>query len=270
MRATSRIGLGLAAAAIFVFFLAPIAWIVLASVQPETAITQDPPQLTLHLDLSHYREVIRIADFWHSAWVSVQLSVITTIGTIVVGALTAYPLARLRVPGRSAVLAVLIFSTMMPAIVLAIPVLLMANKTGLRDTVIVLVLVNVAFQLPIVIWLLTNFFEAVPQGGDCYILSRILHDWDDARARRILEVCHAAMAPGSRLLLVEAVLPERAVENPAAIRMDLHMLLLLPGRERTAAEFAELLQGTGFRIERVIAPTSGTGVHVIEAIRAAD
>ena len=115
-----------------------------------------------------------------------------------------------------------------------------------------------------------DFFEAVPPGGDCYILSRILHDWDDARARRILEVCHAAMAPGARLLLVEAVLPERAVENPAAIRMDLHMLLLLPGRERTAAEFAELLQGTGFRIERVIAPASGTGVHVIEALRAAD
>ena len=113
-----------------------------------------------------------------------------------------------------------------------------------------------------------DFFASVPTGGDCYLLSRILHDWDDARARRILDVCHGAMAPGGRLLLLEAVLPDRAKDNPAAIRMDLHMLLLLPGRERTAAEFAALLHAAGFRLERVISTPSTSGVHVIEAIRA--
>lgn len=112
-----------------------------------------------------------------------------------------------------------------------------------------------------------DFFVAVPAGGDCYLLSRVLHDWDDAQALTILEACHAAMTPGGRLLLLEAVLPERAVDNPAAIRMDLHMLLLLPGRERTAAEFAELLQEGGFRLVRVIPTPSSSGVHVIEAIR---
>jgi hypothetical protein len=113
-----------------------------------------------------------------------------------------------------------------------------------------------------------DFFRSVPAGGDCYFLSRILHDWDDARALRILEVCHVAMTPGDRLLLLEAVLPERAADNPPAIRMDLHMLLLLPGRERTAAEFAGLLDAAGFRLERVIPTPSSSGVHVIEAIRA--
>lgn len=112
-----------------------------------------------------------------------------------------------------------------------------------------------------------DFFQAVPAGGDCYLLSRVLHDWDDARAQHILEVCHAAMPQGDRLLLLEAVLPERAVENPAAIRMDLHMLLLLPGRERTAAEFAALLQAAGFRLQRIVPTPSPSGVHVIEAIR---
>lgn len=113
-----------------------------------------------------------------------------------------------------------------------------------------------------------DFFSAVPQGGDCYLLSRVLHDWDDDRARRILEVSFAAMTESARLLLLEAVLPERAADNPAAIRMDLHMLLLLPGRERTAAEFANLLEAAGFRLRRVIPIPSPAGVHVIEAIRA--
>ncbi|HZH08069.1 MAG TPA: methyltransferase [Lautropia sp.] len=112
-----------------------------------------------------------------------------------------------------------------------------------------------------------DFFSTVPSGGDCYLLSRIMHDWDDARALQILESCHAAMAPGAYLLLLEAVLPELAADNPAAVRMDLHMLLLLPGRERTAAEFAALLQAAGFHSERVISTPSSSGVHVIEAVR---
>lgn len=115
-----------------------------------------------------------------------------------------------------------------------------------------------------------DFFNAVPTGGDCYLLSRILHDWDDARALRILEVCRAAMTPGDRLLLLEAVLPERAVDGPAAIRMDLHMLLLLPGRERTTAEFTALLNVAGFRLERIIPTPSTSGVHVIEAVKESD
>ena len=114
-----------------------------------------------------------------------------------------------------------------------------------------------------------DFFRAVPRGGDCYLLSRVLHDWDDAQVLRILQVCHAAMTEGDRLLLLETILPERAAENPAAIRMDLHMLLLLPGRERTTAEYAGLLQSAGFRLERVIPAPSGSGVHVIEATREA-
>src|SRR3712207_714708 len=64
-----------------------------------------------------------------------------------------------------------------------------------------------------------DFFTEVPSGADAYLLSRVLHDWDDDAARQVLRVCRAAMRPDSVLLVVEAVLPERAVDDPAAVRM---------------------------------------------------
>src|SRR6188472_3061350 len=81
-----------------------------------------------------------------------------------------------------------------------------------------------------------DFFAAVPAGADAYLLSRVIHDWDDADAVRILATCRAAMDAGARLLLVEAVLPEHARERPEAIRMDLHMLILFGARERAEPE----------------------------------
>lgn len=113
-----------------------------------------------------------------------------------------------------------------------------------------------------------DFFTTdLPGGGDLYVLSRILHDWNDEAAGRILASCFQAMEAGTTLIVIEAILPERAREHPAAIRMDLHMLLLLTGRERTEAEFERLLATAGFRLERVIPTASPLGVSVIEAIK---
>ncbi|WP_448623601.1 methyltransferase [Geodermatophilus sp. URMC 64] len=108
-----------------------------------------------------------------------------------------------------------------------------------------------------------DFFTAVPEGADAYLLSRVLHDWDDDAAVRVLRTCRAAMRPDSVLLVVEAVLPERAVDDPAAVRMDLNMLVLLHGRERTAAEFAGLFETAGLALASDV-PTPA-GVHVLEA-----
>ena len=77
--------------------------------------------------------------------------------------------------------------------------------------------------------------------------------------------CREAMRPTSRLLIVEAILPERARDRPEAIRMDLHMMLLLGARERTKAEFEALLKRTGFRLERLVPTRSPAGLGVIEA-----
>ena len=68
--------------------------------------------------------------------------------------------------------------------------------------------------------------------------------------------------------MVEAILPERAQARPGAIRMDLHMLLLLGARERTEAEFRDLLDRAGFALERVVMTGSPAGLGLIEAVPA--
>jgi O-methyltransferase domain/Dimerisation domain len=110
-----------------------------------------------------------------------------------------------------------------------------------------------------------DFFGSVPRGGDAYLLSRVIHDWDDADAHKILATCAAAMTAESRLLLVEAIVPERAQDRPEAVRMDLHMLTLLGARERTEAEFRRLLADAGLTARRVAPTRSPAGLSVIEA-----
>lgn len=109
-----------------------------------------------------------------------------------------------------------------------------------------------------------DFFEAVPDGADLHLVSHIVHDWDDEHAARLLTNCHRALAPGGKLLLLEAVVPTD--NRPSGAQpMDLNMLVLASGRERTAEEFRDLLARAGFRLERII-PTHSP-VSVIEATR---
>ena len=110
-----------------------------------------------------------------------------------------------------------------------------------------------------------DFFAAVPPGGDAYLLSRVIHDWNDDEAIHILARCRAAMADNATLLLVEAILPERAQDQPATIRMDVHMLALFHGRERTVTEFERLLGAAGLRRVGVVPTRSPAGLGVIEA-----
>jgi len=109
-----------------------------------------------------------------------------------------------------------------------------------------------------------DFFEDVPTGADLHVLKQIVHDWDDERAERLLTNCHRALAPGGTLLLVEMVIPLDNAPSPAQA-MDLNMLVLLGGRERTAEEFRRLLEAAGFRLKRVT-PTHSP-FSVIEATR---
>ena len=106
----------------------------------------------------------------------------------------------------------------------------------------------------------------MPTGGDAYLLARILHDWDDTAALKILDRCRAAMTPGSRLLVVDALLPERADhEAPGAIRMDLHMLVLFGSAERTGSQLSALVDQAGFAVQRIIATNSPDGLAIVEA-----
>ncbi len=94
-------------------------------------------------------------------------------------------------------------------------------------------------------------FDAVPSGGDVYVLSRILHDWPDDRALQLLRNCRAAMPPGGLLILLEGVLPETA-PPPTRVQLDLMMMVMNGGRERTEAEWRRLLGRAGFALDRVL------------------
>ena len=112
-----------------------------------------------------------------------------------------------------------------------------------------------------------DFFISIPAGADAYLLSRVLHDWNDVDAGRILATCRKAMTEHSRLLIVEAILRRWASERPAAIRMDLHMMMLLGSRERTEQAFRQLLSDAGFAVRRVSMTSAPVGLAVIEAYR---
>ena len=101
--------------------------------------------------------------------------------------------------------------------------------------------------------------QEVPSGGDIYVLSWILHDWDDEAAGRILANCRAGMDNASRLLVIEMVLPgPDAPKSPQAASvqrlakaLDLEMLAVVGGRERSGAEYEEMLATAGFRVTRM-------------------
>jgi len=107
-----------------------------------------------------------------------------------------------------------------------------------------------------------DFFERVPVGADLYMLKSVIHDWDDERGVAILRNCRAACGDGGTLMLVERVLPKRAADDPRAVMLDLHMMAVTGGRERTAEEYDDLLRRGGFRVAN-IAPTS-VGFHLFE------
>jgi hypothetical protein len=110
-----------------------------------------------------------------------------------------------------------------------------------------------------------DFFQAVPPGGDAYLLKWILHDWDDERAVTILTHCHRVMTARSKLLVIEAVLPPG--NTPFFHKwMDLTMLVITGGRERTEAEYRVLFEAAGFQLTQ-ITPTASE-MSVIEGVRA--
>jgi hypothetical protein len=109
-----------------------------------------------------------------------------------------------------------------------------------------------------------DFFEGIPPGSDAYLMSHILHDWNDSKCQRILKNCHTAMKPGTTLLVVESLIPP-GNEFSIAKLLDLEVFVMGGGRERTEGEFRYLFESSGFTLSRVI-PTQES-VSVIEGIR---
>jgi hypothetical protein len=106
-----------------------------------------------------------------------------------------------------------------------------------------------------------DFFEAVP-AADIYLLSMVLHDWDDAQCGRLLSSIASAARPGARVVALELMLPDGSGPHMAKM-IDLTMLGMLTGRERTMLEHADLLGSAGFRVDSV--RDTATPMTIIEA-----
>lgn len=107
-----------------------------------------------------------------------------------------------------------------------------------------------------------SFFERVPDGGDAYLLSHIIHDWSENQCLTILGHCRRALKPGSRLLMIEMVLPPGDTPHPGKM-FDMMMLVGPGGQERTEPEYRTLLNKAGLRLTRVV-PTA-SAVSIVEA-----
>jgi hypothetical protein len=107
-----------------------------------------------------------------------------------------------------------------------------------------------------------DFFQSVPAGGDAYLMKHIIHDWPDDRATTILRNCRKGVNPGGKLLLVELVIAPGDAADLGKI-VDLEMLVVASGKERTEVEYRQLLAGAGWRLTRVLPTNSPT--QIIEA-----
>jgi hypothetical protein len=108
-----------------------------------------------------------------------------------------------------------------------------------------------------------DFFSAVPEDADCYLMRHILHDWDDEKSIAILKNCREAMRPGGKVLVVESVIPPGNEPHPGKM-LDVVMLAIPGGRERTADEYRTLFTAAGFKVTRIV-PTASP-VSVVEGV----
>lgn len=108
------------------------------------------------------------------------------------------------------------------------------------------------------------FRDALPR-CDAYLLMEIIHDWDDAEAVSILRAVRAAAPPHATLLLIETLVPDDPGPDWSKM-LDIHMLALLGGRQRTRREYATLLKRAGFLLQREI--DTGAGIAILEVTTA--
>ena len=108
-----------------------------------------------------------------------------------------------------------------------------------------------------------DFFKSVPSGADGYLISRVIHDWDDEKAIAILKVVRRAIAPDGRLMLLETMLrPGQRSLYP--LLSDLNMMLRTGGCERTEEEYRSIYRAAGFELTRTVETISPTGATVVE------
>jgi ubiquinone/menaquinone biosynthesis C-methylase UbiE len=112
-----------------------------------------------------------------------------------------------------------------------------------------------------------DMFTSVPR-ADAYIMKHIIHDWDDERAHKLLTTCHKNLEPNGRLICVDAVLPPLGDTGAAPAKfMNILMLAMIRGKERTRKEWEALYSAAGFRVSRVTQLQDNVGTSIVEGVR---
>ena len=158
----TKVGFAVGVLVLFFFYVAPIAWMIIASLQPSQALASLPPEPDPQPVARRLPDDRRRPRWLGSLAVSLQVALLTAFFVIVLVRRRPTRWPATTSAARRTILALLIFIQMVPAIVMAIPVLRIFQILGLTDTVASLVIVNVAFWLPLIVWLLRNFFVEVP------------------------------------------------------------------------------------------------------------
>jgi ubiquinone/menaquinone biosynthesis C-methylase UbiE len=109
-----------------------------------------------------------------------------------------------------------------------------------------------------------DFFKSVPEGGDAIVMKWIIHDWNDEQSEAIMKNCHRALPENGKLILIEAVVPPTSEPHFSKF-IDLNMLVMTGGRERTEEEFRKLYDAAGFRLTRIV-PTESP-FSVVEGVK---
>lgn len=163
-RALSRGAIIVCLAIFTVWTLAPILWAVVSSLLPQTALTATPPDLSpANITIANFQAVLAsdrslVKGLINSAIIAVTTATVA----LLLGSAAAYALSRLHVPGSSKLLLAVLATQMFPGIVIIIPLFIIISRLGLTDTYVALILVYLSFILPIVIWILKGFFDAIP------------------------------------------------------------------------------------------------------------
>ncbi len=158
----TSIGLLLVVIAVWIFYLFPIVWLLLMSVKNQVDIFSKVPLIIFQPTLDHYAEQLSDPAFVAALKNSLVVALISVVMSMVLGSLAAYSLARFRLKVTTWLAVGLLLARMLPPIVFVVPLFLLYNAAGLRNSLIGLALVYTAFNVPFVVWLMRSFFEEVP------------------------------------------------------------------------------------------------------------
>jgi len=141
----------------------PLIWMIVTSVKPQSELFSIPPTLMPEtLTFEHYRRLLTDTPFLQYFRNSMILAVTTTVVVVVLGTLGAYSLVRFKYRGRETLATLVLFTYLMPSVVLVIPLYLMMAKLGLANTLASLVIAYTTFALPYALWLLRSFMSSIP------------------------------------------------------------------------------------------------------------